>query len=132
LPRISRQLPPRGGCMVPPVCMLRIHTGPFELSARSNANTSHSSGSAFTAFLAAGRAPGIAAESPQEAHRRFRGLGAESPAPVRSTGEAPNVPWGIISLRLFVFCGILYVNPAGGNRFMRRYERPKIVGGGPS
>jgi hypothetical protein len=28
---------------------------------------------------AAGRAQGIAAESPQEAHWRFRGLGAESP-----------------------------------------------------
>jgi hypothetical protein len=40
-------------------------------------------------MLAAGRAPGIVAESPQDLHWQIRGLGAESPAPALRAGGAP-------------------------------------------
>jgi hypothetical protein len=51
---------------------------------------------------AAVRAPGIAAESPQELHWQFRGLAAESPAPARERRGGAR-----ILAVFFVFAGVL-------------------------
>jgi hypothetical protein len=52
---------------------------------------------------AAGRAPGIGAESPQDLHGQIRGLGAESPAPARSAGEAPEDSFFLRDLVYFLY-----------------------------
>jgi hypothetical protein len=53
-------------------------------------------------MLAALRAPGIGAESPQDLHEQIRGLGADSPAPALRAGEAPKI-WRFFIAQLLRF-----------------------------